>query len=133
MALVVTRHADFVELRLLTDWDVRLQRELESEVLGLAAVGARSFAVNLLGVSHIQYRVLPELLGLHRQVRQLGGSLVVVGPSPYLLDILAAGDVPRQIPVFPSEASAALGIDSTSAAFDLTAQEGERRGSGLLV
>ena len=105
MALLVEREARLVRLRPVGEWDTGLQRELEAEILSLAAIGARAFLIDLAATHHIQYRVLPEVLGLFRQIRQLGGELAISSPDSYLLEILAAGDIPRTIPVFPSEAS----------------------------
>jgi anti-anti-sigma regulatory factor len=134
LALLVEREAKLVRLRPVGEWDTGLQRELEAEILSLAAIGARAFLIDLAAAHHIQYRVLPEVLGLFRQIRQLGGELAISSPDSYLLEILAAGDIPRTIPVFPSEASAALGIiDDAPAAVSAVPREGEREGSGLAI
>ena len=117
-------------LRPVDEWDSRLQCEIEAEVLALMAEDHRSFIVDLEAVTHLQFRILPGLVSLSRQVQQLGGTLVLAGPSPYLLDILAAGGVPGEIPIYPSDASAAMGTLGASAASVLW-QEGERERSGL--
>lgn len=115
------------------EWDVRVQEQLVAQVRGRLAVGVRRFLVNLERTTHIHYHVLADLCRLHGEVRRAGGELVLSAPGSYLLEILAAGDVPRTIPVYSSEASAAMGITQASAAFGFGTQEGERRGSGLGV
>ena len=132
MALFLEGWKEPAVLRPVDEWDSRMQSEVEAEVLALMAAGRRSFIVDLDAVTHLQWRILPGLVGLSRQVRQLGGTLVLSAPSPYLLDILAAGDVPGEIPIYPSEASAAMGTFGASAASVLW-QEGERERSGLGV
>ena len=132
MTLLADGWRDPVLLRPLEEWDSRLQSEIESEVLGLMAEGHRDFVVDLGAVTHIKFSVLPDLVGFHRQLRALGGTLALAGPSAYLLNVLAAGDVPGTIPIYPSEACAALGTDAASAA-TFIAQEGERERSGLGV
>ncbi len=132
MALLADGWRDPVLLRPLEEWDSRLQSEIESEILGLMADGHRDFMIDLGAVTHIKFSVLPDLLGFHRQLHALGGNLVLAGPSPYLLNVLAAGDVPGTIPIYPSEACAALGTDGASAA-TLFSQEGERERTGLGV
>jgi len=131
-AILAERWQDPVLLRPLETWDSRMQSEIESEILGRMAEGNRDFVVDLGAVTHIKFSVLPDLLGFHRQLRALGGSVALCGPSPYLLNILAAGDVPGTIPIYPSEACAALGTVGASAA-SLFWQEGERERSGLGV
>lgn len=130
MALFTEGWREPVMLRPVDEWDSRLQCEIEAEVLALMAVDHRSFIVDLEAVTHLQFRILPGLISLCRQVRQLGGTLVLAGPSPYLLDILAAGGVPGEIPIYPSDASAAMGTLGASAASVLW-QEGERERSSL--
>lgn len=120
-------------LRPIGDWDQDLSREIRDEVLGLLAVGVRDFRVSLSRVGHIHYQTLSELKQLYGRVAALGGRLALYAPSPYLLEILAAGDIPRTIPVFPSEASAAMGFLRSSAAELLSLHEGEREGEGLAV
>jgi len=130
MTVMDDRWQDPVLLRPLETWDNRLQSEIEAEILGRMADGNRDFVVDLGMVTHIKYSVLPELLAFHRQLHALGGSLALCGPSAYLLNILAAGDVPGTVPIYPSEACAALGTFGASAA-SLLWQEGERERSGL--
>jgi len=132
MAIQVDDWRNPVLLRPLEEWDSRLEREIESEIFGLLADGNRDFQIELAAVTHIKFSVLPDLLGFHRQLRSLGGSLALSGPSPYLLDVLAAGDVPGTIPIYPSEACAARGTEGASAASFLW-REGERERSGLGV
>jgi anti-anti-sigma regulatory factor len=132
MTLLTDNWQDPVLIRPLEDWDCGRESEIESEILGLMADGHRDFVIELSSVTHIKYSVLPDLLGFHRQLRALGGSLALAGPSPYLLNVLAAGDVPGTIPIYPSEACAALGTDGASVA-SLIMQEGERERSGLGV
>lgn len=118
-------------LRPCEEWDLQLQEQVTGRIRGQLAVGVRSFLVDLACTTHIKYRVLEGLKQLHREVRRAGGELALSSPSFYLLEVLAAGDVPRTIPVYPSEASAAMGICHASAAMFSNSQEGERRGSGL--
>lgn len=118
-------------LRPLDEWDERSQQDLSDRIRGRLAVGGRCFLVDLSHTLHIRYQVLADLKRLYGDVRRAGGELVLAAPSSYLLEILAAGDVPRTIPVYPSEASAAMGISHASAASFVVPQEGERRGSGL--
>jgi len=132
VALICEQRDDYLLLRPADEWDERMQTELTRTLRGALAAGGRSFVVDLAGTIHIRYRVLELLLALHRELRRAGGELVLASPSFYLMEILAAGDVPRSIPVYPSEASAALGIRHTSAAFSLVPQESESRGSGLV-
>ncbi len=115
------------------EWDERVQQELSDTVRGQLAVGTRSFLVDLAHTIHIRFRVLGSMKRLYDEVRRAGGELVIASPSFYLLEILAAGDVPRTIPVYPSETSAAMGISHASVASSLVPREGERRGSGLGV
>ncbi len=131
MILRVERDGGRVLLRPVGSWDEELQRRLEKEILGLGAVGVSEFVIDLVEVQHIRFRVLPALLTLFHRVRRQGNDLAIARPNSYLLEILAAGDVPRTIPVFPSEASAALGIRDTPAVPICVPQEGEREGSGL--
>ena len=126
MALISERRDDYLMLRPLGVWDANMQRELEAQIMGQAAIGVRNFVVDLLATEHLKFRIIPELLSLYGQVIRSGGDLVISSPSPYLLEILAAGDVPGRISVFPSEASAALGISSASVAFWDYLQDGER-------
>ncbi len=122
-----------LRLRPTDEWDERSQQELSDRIRGQLVVGVRRFLVDLTHTIHIRYQVLAGLKRLHGDVRRAGGELVLAAPSFYLLEILAAGDVPRTIPVYPSEASAAKGISHTSAASFAVPQEGERRGSGLAI
>jgi hypothetical protein len=115
------------------EWDERSQQELSDRIRGQLVVGVRCFLVDMTHTIHIRYQVLADLKRLYGDVRRAGGELVLAAPSSYLLEILAAGDVPRTIPVYPSEASAAMGISHASAASFVVPQEGERRGSGLGV
>jgi anti-anti-sigma regulatory factor len=132
MTLLADGWRDPITLRPIEEWDSRLESEIESEVLGLMTDGNRDFIIDLDAVTHIKFSVLPDLLGFHRQLLALGGSLALQGPSAYLLNVLAAGDVPGTIPIYPSEACAALGTDAASAA-TLFSQEGERERTGLGV
>ncbi len=132
MTLLADNWRDPVHLKPLEEWNRRSESEIESEILGLMADGHRDFVIELGAVTHIKFSVLPDLLGFHQQLRALGGSLALSGPSPYLLNVLAAGDVPGTIPIYPSEACAALGTDGASVA-TLFSQEGERERSGLGV
>jgi len=118
-------------LRPADEWDEALHAELSRIVRSQLGMGGRSFLVDLTATTHIRFRVLAKLLDLHSEVRRAGGELVLASPSFYLMEILAAGDVPRSIPVYPSEASAALGIRPDFAASLQQPREGERRGSGL--
>jgi anti-anti-sigma regulatory factor len=130
MSLMSEKRKEYHLLRPLDEWNLELQREIETEILWQATTGRRSFVIDLGLTSHIQFRVLPELLGFFRQIRKLGGELVISGPSSYLLEILAAGDVPRNIPVFTTENGAAMGVGTSNVAFVFDPQEGEREGSG---
>ncbi len=132
MTLLADGWRDPRVLKPVEEWDSRLESEIESEVLGLMTDGNRDFIIDLGAVTHIKFSVLPDLLAFHRQLQSLGGSLALQGPSPYLLNVLAAGDVPGTIPIYPSEACAALGTDAASAA-TLFSQEGERERTGLGV
>ncbi len=132
MTLLADGWRDPITLRPIEEWDSRLESEIESEILGLMADGNRDFIIELSAVTHIKYSVLPDLLEFHRQLHALGASLALQGPSSYLLNVLAAGDVPGTIPIYPSEACAALGTDAASAA-TLFSQEGERERTGLGV
>ncbi len=132
MTLLADGWRDPITLRPIAEWDSRLESEIESEILGMMTDGSRDFVIDLSAVTHIKFSVLPDLMGFHRQLRALGGSLALQGPSPYLLNVLAAGDVPGTIPIYPSEACAALGTDAASAA-TLFSQEGERERTGLGV
>jgi len=131
VALICEQRDDYLLLRPADEWDERLQGELARTLREALAAGGRSFVVDLAGTIHIRYRVLELLLTLHRELRGAGGELVLASPSFYLMEILAAGDVPRSIPVYPSEMSAALGFRQASAACSLVPHEGERGGSGL--
>jgi anti-anti-sigma regulatory factor len=133
VGLLVERDARLVKMRAMGELDISLQRELEAEVLSLATIGNKQFLVDLAATTHIQYKVLADLLGLYRQIQQLGGVLAISSPDAYLLEILATEDIPRTIPVFPSEASAALGIPDSSVAWESVPREGEREGSGLCL
>ena len=133
MILISELRDDVLRLSPCDEWDEAVQAQIADQVRGRLAVGVRSFLVNLERATHIRYGVLAKLRDLHGEVRRAGGELVLAAPSFYLLEILAAGDVPRTIPVYPSEASAAMGISQASAAFFVGPQEGERRGSGLVI
>ncbi|MCP4548904.1 MAG: STAS domain-containing protein [bacterium] len=126
MALFSERRDDCLMLRPLGQWDETMQHEVEAQVLGQGAIGVQSFVIDLCGTEHIKFKVIPALLELAERIGKYGGDLVIASPSPYLLEILAAGDVPRRIPVFPSEASAALGVKSPSVAILSYLQDGER-------
>ncbi len=122
-----------LRLRPFDEWDELTQAELSDKIRGQLVVGVRSFLVDLTHTIHIRYRVLADLKRLYAELRRAGADLALAAPSFYLLEILATGDVPRTIPVYPSEASAAKGISHASVASFAVPQEGERRGSGLGV
>ncbi|MCB1163214.1 MAG: STAS domain-containing protein [Candidatus Krumholzibacteriia bacterium] len=132
MTLICEPMDGILTLRPADEWDDILHEELARAVRSRLATGGRSFLVDLAATTHIRFRVLSKLLDLHDEVKRAGGELVLAGPSFYLMEILAAGDVPRSIPVYPSEASAALGIRPDFAASSQFPHEGERRGSGLV-
>ena len=79
--------------------DVATAPRLHDRLVGLASDGHRRLAVDLEGVTMLDWMGLGALLGVLARVRSLGGELVLVAPSPATLELLALTDLDRVLPI----------------------------------
>ncbi len=79
--------------------DVATAPRLHDRLVGLASDGHRRIAVDLEGVTMLDWMGLGALLGVLARVRSLGGELVLVAPSPATRELLALTDLDRVLPI----------------------------------
>jgi anti-sigma B factor antagonist len=69
----------------------------------------RLLIVDLAGLSFIDSSALGVIMRTHRALREDGGKLALVSPSPAVARILQLIDIARTIPVYPSLKEATAG------------------------
>ena len=79
--------------------DVATAPRLHDRLVGLASDGHRRLAVDLEGVTMLDWMGLGALLGVLARVRSLGGEMVLLSPSPASRDLLALTDLDRVLPI----------------------------------
>ncbi len=79
--------------------DVATAPRLHDRLVGLASDGHRRLAVDLEGVTMLDWMGLGALLGVLARVRSLGGEMVVLSPSPATRELLALTDLDRVLPI----------------------------------
>jgi anti-sigma B factor antagonist len=81
------------------DLDVATAPRLHDRLVGLASDGHRRLAIDLEGVTMLDWMGLGALLGVLARVRSLGGELVLVSPSPTTLELFALTDLDQVLPI----------------------------------
>ncbi len=79
--------------------DVATAPRLHDRLVGLASEGHRRLAIDLEGVTMLDWMGLGALLGVLARVRSLGGELVLVSPSPATRELLALTDLDHVLPI----------------------------------
>ena len=79
--------------------DVATAPRLHDRLVGLASDGHRRLAVDLEGVTMLDWMGLGALLGVLARVRSLGGEMVLLAPSPATRDLLALTDLDQVLPI----------------------------------
>ena len=130
-SLLCKSHEQTLSLCPVGDWDEQTQAAIAERIGAGLREGNRTFVIDLEWTAHIKLRALTAFRESYAVIRAWGGECMIVGPSEYQYEILAAGDVPGAIPVYPSMASAALEIEVAPAAPSFAPREGEREGSGF--
>lgn len=73
------------------------------------ARGPRLLVVDLAGLSFIDSSALGVIMRTHRALREDGGKLALVSPSPAVARILQLIDIAHTIPVYPNLREATAG------------------------
>jgi anti-sigma B factor antagonist len=95
--------ADYVVITLRGELDVSNAVTGGRELMAVAASAPGSWMIiDLAEVTFIDCRSLRELASVRAQVRRAGGDLVLAGPQPIVLRLIAATDMMHRCPIFAS-------------------------------
>jgi len=99
LAIQVHQQGDWQIVILAGEVDVATAPRLHDRLVGLASAGHRRLAVDLDGVTMLDWMGLGALLGVLARVRSLGGELVLLAPSPATRELLALTDLDKVLPI----------------------------------
>ncbi|HMK10966.1 MAG TPA: STAS domain-containing protein [Acidimicrobiales bacterium] len=99
LAIQVHQHDGWQVVIVAGDIDVATAPRLHDHLVGLASAGHRRLAVDLEGVTMLDWMGLGALLGVLARVRSLGGELVLLAPSPATRELFALTDLDRVLPI----------------------------------
>ena len=99
LAIHVHEHGDWQVVTVAGEVDVATAPRLHDRLVDLASAGHRHLAVDLDGVTMLDWMGLGALLGVLARVRSLGGELVFVAPSSATRELLALTDLDKVLPI----------------------------------
>jgi anti-anti-sigma factor len=104
--LDIERELDCTLLQLFGDADLEAQDALSLAVTRIVATHPRLVILDLSAVTMIASLAVGQILQLYRGLKNRGGSLRLVAPTPDVLDVFVRCRLTELLPVFDSVAAA---------------------------
>ncbi|TQS43859.1 STAS domain-containing protein [Cryptosporangium phraense] len=96
--------------------DMATTPQLRDELLGLVDAGERYLVLDVSGVPFLDSTGLGVLMEVHRRLRDVSGSVALVGARPALVRLLTITNLSRALPVYRSVEDATDAVGGHSAA-----------------
>ena len=77
---------------------------LKSFMLSLIEEGAKKVALNLANITYLDSGALNVFIFGNNALKKSGGSLCIIEPNEYVMDVLEVVGLTKLIPVYPTEA-----------------------------
>jgi anti-sigma B factor antagonist len=99
LAIQVYAHDGWQVVIVAGEVDVATAPRLHDRLVALTSEGHRQIALDLEGVTMLDWMGLGAILGVLARVRSLGGELALISPSATTLELLALTGLDQVIPI----------------------------------
>jgi anti-sigma B factor antagonist len=114
MNIRVTEHNDFLTLSIEGRLDITTASRLKEEILQRLETGARSIILNMAQVDFINSSGLGTLVSILKEVRSVGGRLVLSNLASYVEEIFEITQLSEIFEIFSAEVEAQESLKATA-------------------